>query len=64
ASRRQRRRAAAMGRQVQPPAEAPPQPATVKRDKPKLGRNDPCWCGSGKKYKSCHLRSDEAQASA
>lgn len=21
---------------------------------PKLGRNDPCWCGSGKKYKKCH----------
>ena len=20
----------------------------------KLGRNDPCWCGSGKKYKHCH----------
>jgi preprotein translocase subunit SecA len=19
-----------------------------------LGRNDPCWCGSGKKYKRCH----------
>ena len=27
------------------------------------GRNDPCWCGSGKKYKKCHLESDEkAQA--
>jgi uncharacterized protein YchJ len=21
---------------------------------PKLGRIDPCWCGSGKKYKRCH----------
>ena len=20
----------------------------------KLGRNDPCWCGSGKKFKKCH----------
>lgn len=20
----------------------------------KIGRNDPCWCGSGKKYKNCH----------
>jgi preprotein translocase subunit SecA len=20
-----------------------------------IGRNDPCWCGSGKKYKKCHL---------
>jgi hypothetical protein len=25
----------------------------------KLGRNDPCWCGSGKKYKKCHLESDQ-----
>lgn len=24
------------------------------------GRNEPCWCGSGKKYKKCHLRTDEA----
>jgi hypothetical protein len=23
-----------------------------------LGRNDQCWCGSGKKYKKCHLASD------
>lgn len=25
----------------------------------KLGRNDKCWCGSGKKYKSCHMAIDE-----
>lgn len=24
-----------------------------------LGRNDPCWCGSGKKYKKCHYESDK-----
>jgi hypothetical protein len=24
-----------------------------------LGRNDLCWCGSGKKYKRCHLEKDE-----
>jgi len=24
-----------------------------------LGRNDPCWCGSGKKYKRCHYESDQ-----
>jgi len=24
-----------------------------------LGRNEPCWCGSSKKYKHCHLRDDE-----
>jgi uncharacterized protein YecA (UPF0149 family) len=45
-------------------AGAPPMPArvggddapvtTVKRDEPKIGRNDPCYCGSGKKYKKCH----------
>jgi preprotein translocase subunit SecA len=26
----------------------------VKSDNEKIGRNDPCWCGSGKKYKKCH----------
>ena len=26
----------------------------------KPGRNDPCWCGSGKKYKKCHLDADRA----
>lgn len=26
----------------------------------KLGRNDPCWCGSGAKYKKCHLPADRA----
>ncbi|MBI9074152.1 MAG: YchJ family protein [Desulfatibacillum sp.] len=28
-------------------------PKPVKRDTPKVGRNDPCPCGSGKKYKKC-----------
>ena len=28
-------------------------PETVRRDAPKVGRNDPCPCGSGKKYKAC-----------
>jgi hypothetical protein len=41
----------------------PPRPArtggddvikTVKREEPKVGRNDPCPCGSGTKYKKCH----------
>jgi SEC-C motif len=26
------------------------------------GRNTPCWCGSGKKYKKCHLEADRAAA--
>lgn len=29
-------------------------PQTVVRAQPKIGRNDPCTCGSGKKYKKCH----------
>ena len=28
-------------------------PEPIKRDLPKVGRNDPCPCGSGKKYKKC-----------
>ncbi len=34
---------------------APENPETVvKSEQEKIGRNDPCWCGSGKKYKKCH----------
>jgi preprotein translocase subunit SecA len=29
-------------------------PQTVKREAEKVGRNDPCPCGSGKKFKKCH----------
>ena len=35
-----------------PPQPVPPQPVT--RAQPKVGRNDSCPCGSGKKYKQCH----------
>ncbi len=31
------------------------------RRKARPGRNDPCWCGSGKKYKNCHLAQDEME---
>ncbi len=31
-------------------------PQTIRRDKPKVGRNEPCPCGSGKKFKHCHGR--------
>jgi hypothetical protein len=34
----------------------PPEPVQRKHTP---GRNDPCWCGSGKKYKKCHLDADE-----
>ena len=38
-----------------PPKEAPaPARATQPGGEPKVGRNDPCPCGSGKKYKKCH----------
>jgi len=30
----------------------------------KIGRNDPCHCGSGEKYKKCHLPKDNAERSA
>jgi preprotein translocase subunit SecA len=29
-------------------------PSTVRKGDDKVGRNDPCPCGSGKKYKKCH----------
>jgi len=35
-------------------------PKTFKRKQPKVGRNDPCPCGSGKKYKQCHGRRQAA----
>lgn len=31
-----------------------PKPETVRREGDKVGRNDPCSCGSGKKFKKCH----------
>jgi preprotein translocase subunit SecA len=43
----------AVRQQTRPAADAGP--------KRSLGRNDPCWCGSGKKYKLCHMRHDQAQ---
>jgi preprotein translocase subunit SecA len=39
-----------------PSNRALPENATVVRTQPKVGRNDPCPCGSGKKYKHCHGR--------
>jgi len=35
------------------PEDAEQQQPYVRKEK-KLGRNEPCWCGSGKKYKQCH----------
>jgi preprotein translocase subunit SecA len=35
-------------------ADAQAQPQTVVRTAAKVGRNEPCPCGSGRKYKNCH----------
>jgi preprotein translocase subunit SecA len=40
---------------------APEPKAAPVRKKYRPGRNDPCWCGSGKKYKNCHLSKDEEE---
>jgi len=47
-----------------PAPEPEPEPESVKRELPKIGRNDPCPCGSGKKYKSCHMKNDDGEAEA
>lgn len=39
-----------------------PPPARTVVNPSKPGRNDPCWCGSGKKYKKCHLDEDERKS--
>lgn len=45
--------------QPAPQLETGPQKVkTVKREQPKIGRNDPCWCGNGKKFKHCHGKAD------
>jgi preprotein translocase subunit SecA len=56
--------ARASGRSAVAPSPFAPRPArtggddapvkTLRREEPKVGRNDPCPCGSGKKYKKCH----------
>ncbi|MEN0037024.1 MAG: preprotein translocase subunit SecA [Cellvibrio sp.] len=44
----------AMGQPEEQPQAAPRSQSPVVREGRKIGRNDPCPCGSGKKYKSCH----------
>ncbi len=34
----------------------------MRKSKKKIGRNDPCWCGSGKKYKKCHYGRESMEA--
>lgn len=55
--RRQREREAqAMRMQAAQNEEEAKQAKTVRRSQPKVGRNEPCHCGSGKKFKNCHGR--------
>ncbi len=39
------------------------QPKTVRNTNNRPKRNDPCWCGSGRKYKHCHMKADSQQDS-
>jgi poly(3-hydroxybutyrate) depolymerase len=47
-----------VARQVRPPAASAEPAAPMVRSEKKVGRNEPCPCGSGKKYKQCHGRLD------
>jgi hypothetical protein len=38
-----------------------PAAETIIRHQPKVGRNDPCPCGSGKKYKKCCMKAEETR---
>jgi preprotein translocase subunit SecA len=48
--------AAAAGAGYADEESAPPPQVEQRRvdETEQIGRNDPCWCGSGKKYKKCH----------
>ncbi len=63
ATQREALEAAARASMVNAAPQRMSRPETVRRDIPKIGRNDPCYCGSGKKYKNCHMKADTAQTS-
>jgi tetratricopeptide (TPR) repeat protein len=50
-------------RQSKQPISLPPELLKAQSGPParKLGRNERCWCGSGKKYKHCHWKSDQGR---
>jgi preprotein translocase subunit SecA len=48
-------------RLVQPGAGGMAAPGAAPAGRRVLGRNDSCWCGSGKKYKDCHWEADQAK---
>ena len=41
--------------------EPPKKIETIRNVGVKLGRNDPCHCGSGKKYKNCHMKMEQVK---
>ncbi|MBC7171812.1 MAG: SEC-C domain-containing protein, partial [Polyangiaceae bacterium] len=47
------------GAAAAPVVQQQPVVQTVRREGPKIGRYDKCWCDSGKKYKNCHMREDQ-----
>ena len=47
--------------QAAPTPDKPKKPETYRRETPKVGRNDPCPCGSRKKYKNCCMKKDMEQ---
>lgn len=51
------RNVAAIEQQLSQGLRAPARPQVAGSSKQKLGRNELCWCKSGKKYKNCHLTS-------
>jgi hypothetical protein len=51
----------AAGDDVGPLLEIPEPTPPYQHTEPRIGRNDPCWCGSGKKYKNCHLQQDREE---
>jgi preprotein translocase subunit SecA len=61
AAQQRREAAASGGGDGRGAPEREPEPARVvqARSGPRVGRNDPCPCGSGKKYKKCHMLIDE-----
>ena len=56
--RGRRRRRRRVRHRVRRPARPRPPPVVIEQrvvsEDEQIGRNDPCWCGSGKKYKKCH----------
>jgi hypothetical protein len=48
-------------RKVNPPLLRPPAPEPLRKGDYRPPRNGICWCGSGKKYKKCHLPYDEGR---